>query len=219
MTSNKKIGECETCEQTLVNLELQHGDWMCQTCRDKERAVTENNRSLNVILDNSRKIDDSVQLNQDMFNAKTVAAIELKAAIWSDESIPVEEKEHTFAKECERRMLHFQQVSDNHKQMSIDAGNEAKMWKATAQSSVGRLHEKYRDQFKSLDVNYQPVVKTVKPKPVKAPTTKPRSRKFDSSVYELARKNDIDPSFLQFVRTAQNLPSYEAAVEYIKAKL
>src|ERR1043165_4495088 len=104
--------ECECCPTTReflksIKLDLElftiPGStvkmWMCPSCKNKEaqlqkeshanadNRVAESNSQAKNAIEQAKALDSAIQLSTDIFNAKTVAIIDIKNAIDTDESI------------------------------------------------------------------------------------------------------------------------------------
>lgn len=174
-------GDCECCDSTAVDVTLQHGNmWMCATCSEKEKVATK-------LIEESKVIDSSIQVKADIYNAKTVAAIELRGAIEADSTIPADQKEYVYAKMCYDRYKHIQEVIFNQRKELIANENEMRMWQVNVQTTASKLRTEQREQFKTLDSSYQPVPqKTPKSRPIRTPKAVQREE-----IHEAARKYGI----------------------------
>jgi hypothetical protein len=166
-------------------------------------------RAANKTIEESRKIDSAIILQSDIYNAKTVAAIELRAAIFADTSIPDSEKEHAFTKECERRVIHLQSVIFNKRKELNSDENELRMWQSEGQTSAGKLKEEIRAGFTKFDQNYNPKSpKTIKPA---APAKKRKYVVSMDEVKTVAAQYGLDAFAIKFVAEAQNMTAEQAA--------
>lgn len=206
----KKIGDCEIKDEHKdVEVFLEAGNiWMCQICRDYEAELTERNALARKMIQESRSVDSSIQLKQDIFTAKTVPAIELRAAIEHDDSIPADQKDYAFTKECMTRFQNLQKIIFEERKALSEKENELRMWQVNVQTSAGKLRTDIRAEFKALDVNYQPTpVKNIKPKAV---TTSKKT--FDKkALYEAAKRYDVPALQVQSIIVSRNMTADNAA--------
>jgi hypothetical protein len=212
MATNKKDekkGDCDVCERTDVSITLHHGNiWFCEPCwTDEEKKLTANAKEL---IEQSHKIDEAVQVKSDLFNAATIPAMELRAAIQQNSEIPDDQKEYAFAKESMRRFeLERDAVFSQRKEL-LERENVMKMWQITTQTAAGKLRAELREQFKALNVNYQPPAsKITKPGPVK--TGKKLQKE---EIYAALKKYELDSVFAPAIQTmvlAKNLTPDQAA--------
>src|SRR5262245_4100231 len=95
------IGECEVCDTTNDEDWKMNGNTLrCASWCDTEIEATKKCAEVEKILVGSRKVDSSVTLKTDILVAKTVAAIELRAAIQNDPQYTTDEaREYAFTKE------------------------------------------------------------------------------------------------------------------------
>ena len=62
------------------------------------------------IVEESRAVDSSIETKSDVHLAKTVPAIELRAAIENNPEIPADKKDYAYAQECMTRFQNLQKV-------------------------------------------------------------------------------------------------------------
>lgn len=213
MQTNRKTvkGDCETCAATDVDLTLMHGNMlMCAACVVEENKATKN--ATQVVIE-SRTRDAAIELKQDLFNAGTVSFVELQAAIENNAEIPAERKQFAIMTEVAERIKKLDSVIFAEESALLTKKNERHALLVNAQNVAARLHEKEREQFKQYDVNYKPqVVKSVKPKAVKAPT-----KKFDkAALYAACKKYNVEAfaSQVQGIVVSQN-KSYDDAAKHM----
>ena len=119
-----KLGTCENCDKEKVEIFAAHHNFMmCRECYDKEQEAMKQMNEAQRVIDTSRKIDTSITLKADLFNAQTVAFVELFAAIDANPDIPADQKQLAKTKECEARVLHFQQLLSTARQQVEEYGN------------------------------------------------------------------------------------------------
>lgn len=202
-------GDCECCDSVGVDVTFQHGNmWMCASCIEKEMTATQ-------LLADSKVIDQSITVKADIYNASTVAAIELRGAIEADSSIPQDQKEYAYAKACMERFQHTQKVIFEKRQELLKNENELRMWQVNVQTTAGKLRSEFREQFKMLDVSYQPVTpKTTKPKAVKTSKTFAKE-----AVNDAAKKYKVPASAIQMMVISRNGMSPDAAGKELAEKL
>lgn len=201
-------GDCECCDSTAVDVTLQHGNmWMCAACSEKEKVATK-------LIEESKIIDSSIVVKADIYNAKTVAAIELRGAIQADSTIPDDQKEYAYAKACFERFQRIQKVIFDKRQELLDNENELRMWQVNVQTTAGKLRSEYREQFKMLDVSYQPVSITKKSKSVKPVKS---GKSFDkAALFAAAKKYDVPAAGVQSIILSRNMSAEDAAVTLAK---
>lgn len=207
------IGDCEVCDRVDIEVWQMHGNiMMCQDCKTKEETVQ--SKIDNIVIHNSRMVDTSIELKQDIFNAKTVALQELRSAFEHDENIPSDKKEYEYAKECLLRLQGLQKAIFEERQSLLDKENEARAIQTAIQTSAGKLREDLRAQFKLQDITYQPVVKTIKPKKPHAPSVTSKGKL--NEVKEAAKKYGVDPIGVQAMVVSRHMSADDAAREFAR---
>jgi len=201
---------CETCPN-IGPVEMFAGMAMCASCREKEleavRAhqapelqearLAEHNRkleedkliraentpilSISDLVTKARSVDQSLQVVGDLFNAATVAIVDIKNSIESDDSIPTNEKAFRLANVLiERNDTYAGLIFDTRKTLV-----ELESTQRTIQTYLNDLANKLRkEEREKLSLKYA----DYKPNPVKpAPTgtRKPKTPKYDKD--ELAK--------------------------------
>lgn len=217
-----KMGECEVCPKTDLKITCTYGNiWMCDECIEKERKLTEENMKpenvqarVNATLHQSSKIDESIQVKTDLFNAATVASVELKAAIDNDENIPADQKQYVYANACLERFQKFQKTVFDQRQELLETENKMRMWQMQVQQAASSLRAELREKFKQFDVNYQPAPpKTVKPA---SPKTGKKFQKED--VRKFAAQFKVPEAAVQMLVVARNMTP-EAAAKHLAIQM
>ena len=214
-----KIGDCEVCINVNLKTTCTYGNiWMCDECIEKERKLTEENMKpenvqarVNATLHAAAKIDESVVVKTDLFNAATVASVELKAAIENDENIPADQKQYVYANACLERFQKFQKTVFDQRQELLENENKMRMWQTQVQQAASTLRGELREKFKQFDVNYQPAP----PKTVKPASPRTSKKKFSREELNAAiKKYNLDGSHataVQMLVTAKNWTVENAA--------
>jgi hypothetical protein len=224
-----KQGDCEVKLHIIPNTNGQvevrelflqsHGMWMCQECIDDEARLTrisEQNAEARVLVERSRKVDQSVTLVTDIYNAKTIPITELHAAILQNTDIPDADKNFAFAMECQARLEHYQKIQFDHRQEQIEIDNTVRAWQSAVQTAAGKLQGKYQEEFEKQGnerINYKPT----KPKSIKSAATpataKPRTSvtKQIDEVRKWSAHYGVDASTVQMFLTSKVYKSAEEA--------
>lgn len=235
MTNNPEIpNECECCPTTRVflktltlDLEKMHGMWMCPSCRNKEKQLQEKSKAeaqmrvdamnatmnANQLIEKAKQIDQSIQLTTDVFNANTVAIMDLKSAIDNDASIT--NKQFALAEVMVERINHFQQVMTDHRKGLVEAQNAQRMFQTHLNTLANQLRQEERDKLKLQDINYNPE----KPKVIKPKSDKNRGRKskFDKDeVRNLAAQYNVPMEAIAMLITSKNMSAADAAKHMAK---
>jgi hypothetical protein len=203
--SNK--GTCEICDTPDISVYPSRGNMMvCLACKAKEDEAVKT-------IAESKAVDASIETKSDVYLAKTVPAVELRAAIQNNPDIPEDKKDYAYAQECMTRFQNLQKVIFETRKDLLEKENEARMWQTITQTAAGKLREVERAQFIGMDVSYQPVpVKTIKPKVVKI---KSQTKKFDrAACAEAANKYNVPASGVQSIVISRGM-SYEDAAKHL----
>jgi|GraSoiStandDraft_4_1057263.scaffolds.fasta_scaffold00110_9 hypothetical protein len=205
-----KIGDCETCDRTNLQITLEaHNMWMCEFCVAEETAAITRAGEVNVLLEESKKIDYSIQIKPDVFNAKTTPAIELQASIQQDENIKEEDKLYTFAKAMQERADILRKAIFDDRAALLEKENEYRMWQSQIQSAAGMIRDKRREEFKASDISYQPQAPS-KPKSQtpKAPSASSFKR---NELKDACAKYGVDPVAVRVIMLQKNMTAENAA--------
>ncbi len=175
---------------------------ICKGCWDKEYSIPHN-----AVLTEVKRVDSSITLRTDLFNAATVAINEIKMAIDSDERI--ENKNYKLAEMLLMRFSHFKQVVFQANEAIIEASNQQKAIQIYLNNLANTLRAEERDKLKISDINYKPAtVKPVKTEKV----NKPKVKKLDKlELRKIAAEFNVPEFMLQMVATQRNLELRDAA--------
>lgn len=198
---NEKTGNCEICDRTNVSIALHYGNiWFCIDCWTKEEKSTIANSSpevqqtrldtvnathseyLNSVVKESNRIDSTINVRTDLFNAATVAIMDLKKSI--DEDPAIENKPFTLASELKNRFEHYKQVVFELNEKVVEAGNNQKAIQIYLNSLANQLRADEREKLKISDISYKPglVKSTVKKISTSKKIDKVELRKFASEL-------------------------------------
>lgn len=203
---------CEVCTADC-SVEVRYGTMlMCPSCAEKEdKAQAEANKPeniaarLNNVIAKAREIDDSIEVRTDLFNAHTVAILDLKKAI--DDNPSIENKPYALAEELKNRFEHFKTVVFEMNQKIVDAGNAQKAIQVYLNQLANQLRVEEREKLKISDINYKPTVV----KPAKVAAIRTASKKFDKKeLQKLASELGIDPFTLQMVVVSKGISLEQA---------
>jgi hypothetical protein len=139
---------------------------------------------INEVLQASRKIDSSIQVRTDIFNASTIAIIELKKAI--DEDATITNKPFALASELKTRYEHFKNVVFELQQKVVDAASEQRAIQTYMNTLANQLRAEEREKLKLSDINYKPSPpKIAKPKTIKTTGSKVDKKELRKVAQEL----------------------------------
>jgi hypothetical protein len=193
---------CTNCYANELNAVKEH-----QTVDKQESRLTE--YQTNEALNKARKIDEQVQLRTDIFNAETVAIVEIKSLIDSDPSIT--NKPYALASMLTERYLHFKKVIFEMGEAQIEKQNQQRAIQTYLNSLANSLRIEEREKLKISDINYQPSAP-------KLTISKPKARKtFDKvEVAKWAGECGLPMATFQMMCTQRNLQPKEMAYEFNK---
>ncbi len=223
---NRKIGNCEVCKNTEIPISLHYGNmWFCDGCWGKEELSTKTNQSpekqqervdalqLNNAIKQSRQIDESVQIHTDLFNAETMAIVELKKAIDSDESIV--NKPFALAEEILKRFQRDKELIFNANQAISEAGNRQKAAQVYLNQLANQLRSEEREKLRLADISYKPSPpKLDKPKAIKT-----AAKKIDKvELRKYAAELSVSEFTLQMLVVSKGI-SVEAAANMLRRSI
>ena len=173
------LAQCECCPN-IGPCEMYIDILMCATCYEHEIAAQielkkpENQAArvnamhetiaLNEVLHAATDTDHSITLVTDIFNAKTVAIVELKKAIDADDAIT--NKPFALAEMVSNRNAHLKGVIQKEKQTLTELENELRAGQVYLNQMSNQLRIEEREKLKISDINYNPSTKQVKPRSV-----------------------------------------------------
>jgi hypothetical protein len=213
---------CEACGNS-GNCEIFAGNMLlCSECIEKEQIAQRENEKgalervsdarneANRKIEESRKVDTSIRIRADIFNAKTVAIVELKKSI--DENPEIENKHFALAKELDTRFQHLKDIIFGLRAEVTEHENEQRAIQTYYNELAKRLREEEREKIKLQDVNYKPI----EPKTIRKPRA-PKVKKFDKvEVRKLAKESGFPEQAIQILCMAKNLTPIQA-VDLLKA--
>jgi ribosomal protein L37AE/L43A len=162
MTTIKLKGQCEICDTEDVKVTLCFGNmWLCDGCKAEEDKVASENTVVTAmnytdILNKSRELDHKVELKQDIFVAKLTKSVELKAAIFADETLTDEQKQTKFAEACFERFQHLKSVVFDDRAKLNEDENEMRMWQSETQQAALNLKADERAKYQAVSPMYKP---------------------------------------------------------------
>jgi len=212
---NGKVGDCEACDTKQVRIRPLHNKNMffCDSCYEAEiqaqvdsvkTRLTESN-PVNSAISEAAKLDSSIQVRTDLFNAATAAIVELKKSIDDDTSIT--NKPYTLAETLMARFSHFKQVVFELNQQIVEAGNQQKAIQIYLNQLANQLRSEEREKLRIADINY-------KPGPVKIakPVAKATPKKLDKvELRKYAAELGVSEFTLQSIVIAKGISVADAA--------
>jgi hypothetical protein len=217
------FGECECCdkvhtEENPVRITVHYGNmWFCDSCWEKESKTTAelkaNQQTVNVVtnaLQQAARVDNSVQVRTDLFNAQTVSIINLKAEI--DNNPEILNKPYVLAEQLMARFEKFKSVIFEYNEKIVEANNAQKAIQVYLNQMANQLRSEEREKLKIADINYQPTrVKPTKPAPIKTTGTKKATKLDKVELRKYAAELGVAEFTLQMVVVAKGCTIPEAA--------
>jgi hypothetical protein len=219
--AHKPDAICEACPNQ-ASLEIFNNMALCSDCITKEIdaynkldadgrvAFTRENAKRTMEI--AKSIDHSIQIQTDIFNAKTVAINELKIAIDSDETIT--EKNFALAKTLDERYKHLSEVLFSKRQEVSEAENEQRAIQTYYNELAKKLRAEEREKIKLQDVKYQPI----QPKIGKPKSVTPKA--YDKvGIKNAAAQSGLPEQAIQMICLTKNISPVEAVRVLINAGL
>lgn len=211
----ESCGNSGTCE---ISGPFNHPQSMllCMDCIDAEKKAVHDNQSVekqneradrhNELIKQSRMNDKSVNQKTDLFNAQTVANVELKNAIDNDTSI--QNKQFAYCAELKARIEHFSSVIFDARKTLGEATEKQKALQVEFSVQANKLRTEERARLGAIDISYSPS----KPKTVKPIVKKASEKKWTKQeVREMAAKYSVPVDAVQLICVARNMDAESAA--------
>lgn len=207
---------CEACPN-IGNVEMFADMALCQSCYANElkavkdyQAPEKQEQRLNDALNRVRAIDQQVQLRTDIFNAETVAIIEIKNLIDNDEGIV--NKPYALASMLTERYLHFKKIIFELGEQQIEKQNQQRAIQTYLNNLANQLRAEEREKLKISDINYQPQA----PKLSSTKVT-PKKKTFDKvELAKYAGEVGLPLATFQMLCVQRNLQPKEMAEAFLK---
>lgn len=179
--SHTYAARCESCGKqiecdvypidNLVDTSIENKLW-CWPCKDVEvqlliDRVTESANKNREIQDLARDVNENIRYDGDVFNAKTIALVELKQAYLNDESIPQEDRSLRYQEALGKQLTHFKEVLFQKQGEVHDIQVEMLVIKKSLRDFGNDLKKEIREQLRISDSTYvvaPPIKINVKPK-------------------------------------------------------
>lgn len=222
----RKIGDCESCDKKQIPIRPLHSKtiWLCDECYEIEiqaqvdsararQAELQRNNPVNIAISEAAKLDSTVQVRTDLFNAATVAINELKSVIDADATIT--NKPYELATQLKARFLHFRDVVFEMNQKIVEAGNQQKAIQIYLNQLANSLREEERNKLKLSDISYKPAT----PKTPTVKTVKTAKTKLDKTeLRKFAGELGVSEFTLQMVVVQKGI-SVEAAAHMLRQSI
>ncbi len=220
--------ECEACGNKAA-VEIRYGNMlMCAACWEKELAlknepmesgvtVVQSEDIQNKILIESKHIDSSLEVRQDVYNAETIAIVDIKKAVYEDEAIT--NKPYVVAERLLDRLTHFRKIGFELNEQIQNNNNQQRALQQELNSLSNTLRNEEREKLKLADINYKP--NQIKPraiKPISTSSTSKRAKIDKVALKKAAVELGISEFMIQQICVAKGL-SVEDAVVVLKKSI
>lgn len=214
-TSHTSRATCEQCGSSGT-CNVFTGMLLCMDCiANEKRAILENQseekqaerlRSHQALTEMAKRVDQSVTVKSDVYNAETIATIKVFQSIDSDESI--QNKVFAKAQFLSERYEHFSKVVFEARSVLETATSSQRAIQSQLNELANQLREDERSKLQLNDLNYHPSV--VKPK--RSESRAQRVKKWTkASVREAAANYKVPVDAVQMICVARNLDAESAA--------
>lgn len=243
--------ECDACTNR-GKLEKFMGMMLCKDCVKKERDLQEANNSpeaqekrlqearereriaqmttvsqpilsLAGVIDRARAIDQTLQVNSDVFNATTVSIAEIKAAVKADASLNEDAKNYRISELLIERFEHFQNIIIEAHKTQVEAQTAQRVIQQELNLSAQKLRQEQRDKLQLNTPTYQPSKIKAGDKTVKVKSLGTRPQTFNKKeLIDTASKlqaegyTEVSWSMIQMVAKSRNMTITQAAEELRK---
>lgn len=163
---SNKLG-CKMCGRADegMHITLRYGNLpMCDTCWEREQNAQAENMTpekqqarvdaQKLSIEMSRNIDNTITVRTDVFNAKTVAIVDLKKVI--DENPEIVNKPFTLAAELKERFTKLQEKGFALQNELTDVATEQRAIQVYMNNLANQLRAEEREQLKIADISYKP---------------------------------------------------------------
>lgn len=194
--------------------------YYCVECKSKNEEIREEvlvevkereeKRALDVLA-NAKKIDESLAIQTDIFNAQTVSIEELRKAIEADPTIT--EKHFTLAKFLSERYENLQELIIGARSSIVEAETRKRAILTHYIELSKKLRQEEREKLRFQDLKYQPApVKTVSPRKV---STKKADKE---EAVRISKESGVPLQILLLLALTKNLSYKDAAIEFKKVE-
>ena len=199
------LPECDYCEST-DSIKVIDGENICPSCLANHSSSNQAPININEVLTKSREIDNRVQVRTDLFNSATVAIVELKKSIDSDDSVV--NKPYALAIELQKRFNHFKSVIFELNEKVVEASNQQKAVQIYLNNLANSLQVEEREKLKLQDINYKPGVMKL---PITPKTIRLSKKRIDKKeLREYAAKLGVAEFTLQMIVIQKNITVVDA---------
>jgi hypothetical protein len=164
-----------------------------------------------------KMLDETITIRSDYFNANIPSLIEIRQAIFSDESLSADEKQFKYVGMLKEHIGHMRQVLIDMRDAEMKIGARMKLMQSEINTEANKLREEERAALQIENITYTPVAPKVKKTPT-APTTKAIRIKVDMKEVEaLAKKYGVPEQTIMSTIRLKKLSPEAAAREVVQA--
>lgn len=222
--------ECECCTNPPP-LRLFMAMWMCSSCIEKNKALSaaseaeaENRvkdvrdtgdkvQQINKILKEAGTVINSIEVKTDIFNAQTVAIVDMHKAIEADESIT--NKPGALANELYKLYTTYKEKIFANQQENVELANKQNAIQKYLNELKNKLTEAERERYKLLDVNYKPNQVKLANKAINSPA---KPKKYDKAeITKAAQRAGVPASVIQMLCVSKNMTPMQASDSFLNA--
>lgn len=205
--------------------------WMCPSCIKQNKALTADSESqasarvqetrdkgeqvigLNKVLKESMIIDSKVEVKTDLFNAETVAIVDIKKAIDDDPSIV--NKNGALAEFLVNRYTGYKEKIFANNAENVELANKQNAIQRYLNDLRNKLTEAEREKYKLLSIDYKPNQVKVANKPINS-VAKPR--KYDKAeLLKAATRANVPVQVIQMMCVSKNMTPMQASDTFLNA--
>lgn len=211
------VVNCFCCGLPQNDTLLVAGERWCRPCIKRENelreqsSITAESRVLNMqdMITKAKEIDSSITVSTDIFNAETVAIMDVFKSIDASDEISTDKKQVAKAEFMMERFNHFKTVIFELNQEVIESVNKQRAYQQQLNVIANQLRQEERDRLKIADINYKPSApKIVTPRVTKPKSSKPKFDKVE--LRKVAAELGVNEFTLQMVCVSKNLTPAEA---------
>ena len=222
--------ECECCTNPPP-LRLFMAMWMCSACVDKNKQLSaaseaeaekrvkdvrdtgDKVQQINAILKSAGTIINSIEVKTDIFNAQTVAIMDMAKAIADDDTIA--NKPGALADELYKLYTTYKEKIFANQQENVELANKQNAIQKYLNELKNKLTEAERERYKLLDVNYKPNQVKLANKPINSPA---KPKKYDKAeILKAAQRAGVPASVIQMLCVSKNMTPMQASDSFLNA--
>lgn len=206
--------KCDKCEATGVEFLLWREFLLCPDCIEKQRKyeqyvidTADERVKVHRFLQEARKVDESIRVFTDIFNAKTVAIEELRKAIDADPDIPQDQKYYKLGSVLSDRFSHLKDVIHSKREEITAIESEVRAIQSYFNTFANNLRADERERLRIKDSQYvvQEPKKITQPKAIS-------TKNYDKvTIRTVAAKYKLPEAAINMLCVAKNITPEEAA--------